>query len=80
MGIAFIIILSHLRNDCDHHKNYDPHHDYEHRCKDIYAARGGSLTDKQICAGGQPGKVAGDCHGDDGSRPRTVGAQFAQNR
>ena len=27
------------------------------RCKQIYAERGGRLTDKQICAGGQPGKV-----------------------
>ena len=27
------------------------------RCKEIYEERGGTLTDKQICAGGEPGKV-----------------------
>ena len=40
------------------------------RCKQIYAERGGRLTDKQICAGGQPGKVGdddGDCDDSDDS-------------
>ena len=27
------------------------------RCKEIYEERGGTLTDKQLCAGGEPGKV-----------------------
>jgi len=34
-------------------------------CKDIYAERGGVLTEKQICAGGQEGKDS--CVGDSGS-------------
>ena len=37
------------------------------RCKQIYAERGGRLTDKQICAGGQPGKVGDDDGGCDDS-------------
>jgi len=35
------------------------------RCKEIYEERGGTLTDKQICAGGEPGKDS--CVGDSGS-------------
>jgi len=35
------------------------------RCKEIYAERGGVLTDKQICAGGEAGKDS--CVGDSGS-------------
>ena len=52
-----LIILIIFSMDYNHHHH---HHSHDHRCKDIYAARGGSLTDKQICAGGQPGKVAVD--------------------
>ena len=52
-----------LRLSHRHNNHYDHPHDHDRRCKDIYAARGGSLTDKQICAGGQPGKVDDD---DDG--------------
>ena len=59
-----------------HHRTNHPHDDDDDdvddddRCKDIYAARGGSLTDKQICAGGQPGKVAHDGHDDCVTRPK----------
>jgi len=35
------------------------------KCREIYAERGGTLTDKQICAGGEPGKDS--CVGDSGS-------------
>ena len=58
-----MVVLSHHHHHNHHDHRHHPH-DHDGRCKDIYAARGGSLTDKQICAGGQPGKVADDGHCD----------------